>query len=817
MAKASLVAKPHLKGRGFIATGNPGKLREIIPLCHEYFQIEEEILGLAPAGAVESAPDFEGNALIKARCLQDILEKRGEKAPYWILSDDSGLSVENLQGRPGVHSARYAGDHVSSEAHMAKLISELRASGQSTPHKAHYTCVLALLQATENSPLASETLGEGECHGEIIFTPQGDSGFGYDPVFFVPELGKTFAQVTYEEKNSISHRRRAFEKLRQALLLLMLSVLGLWSPTTRAEPLARILGNWQLEGFLQLPQLPSQLTKPVSSPLSAADLERADIKSLLKFYSSHLSPKDQSKITWHSQALSPEFHLPAARPSRNYFNTHLLQAFEAGKLLTSFRPIDTISGCDSGCAPITFHLVLRAGAKSVEVIEDATSALLKKGHVPFTEGDKKLLASNLRKIPLLMKKLSSSAHTTDNYEQTWTVYQKTLVPGAAYTSYRIYEAALQMLETLEKSQSSRDEGLEVASDLLGQAYRLQKLSDATPLWKRLISKSGTSKDGLTLEQFRSAILAALVAWRFLENPKANLKDLSKDINSAQLDALPAFKCQVLETLLLEPASRDRLIGMGEKDFLECSGLRSEWVKILSVPSISSDTALVLQKEVERLPDFILRRPELLAAIATKAGDANSALRTELYSRLRAEHPRFSFDRKLSSESRATQIELELRQKSLARLSKELGRLPQATLQKFEGTSLFPVKGKEIYIFFASWCPHCKQLLQMLRDEIRDPKLWDKIQLIESLSSSDSLFEAQLLCSELKLPQSACQQMLLLPSANANPELSAALRLASVPRVVITDSEGSVRDYDFRFEEGRHQDPLRKLKWILEVH
>ncbi len=817
MAIAPPDAKPQLKGRGFIATGNAGKLREIVPLCHEYFQVEGEISGLAPEGAVESAPDFEGNALIKARYLRDILEKRGEKAPYWILSDDSGLSVTNLGGRPGVHSARYAGDHVPSEAHMAKLIRELSSSGQSAPHHAHYTCVLALIQVPADSTSLKETTGEGECHGEIVFTPQGDSGFGYDPVFFVPQFAKTFAEVSYAEKNSISHRRRAFEKLQQALVVFALMMLAMTSPSSGAEPLARILSSWQLEGFLQLPQLPAQVESAASTPMLAADLKRDDVQSLVDLYSPRLNIKDLSRITWHTLPLSSEFHLPAARPSRHLYNTHLVQAFEGKKLIASFRPVDTISGCDSGCAPITFHLSLEASAKSPEVIEEPGSPLLKKGHARFTDADRKLLKTNLSKIPLLLKKLSSSGQTTDSREQTWPVYQKTLVPGAAYTSYRIYEAAFQLLETLELSQVAHQKALQEASDLLGQAYRLQKVSEAGSLWKRLVSRASFSKEPLTTEQFASSVLAALVAWRFLENPKANSKDLSVDIRSARLDALPAFKCQVIETLLLEPASRERLKTLDPHHFRECSGLRSEWVKILSEPVISADLAKVLQDELQRLPEFILRRPELLAEVAAKVESGHEALRTELFSRLRAEYPRYVFETKLSSESRVKQIEIELKEKSLARLSKELGSLPRATLEKFEGTSLFPAKGKEIYIFFASWCPHCKQLLKMLGEEIRDPKLWEKIQLVESLSSSESLFEAQLLCAEVKLPASTCQQMLLLPSAKANPGLIDALRLASVPRVVITDPNGSVRDYDFRFEEGRYHDPLRKLKWILESH
>jgi len=422
MRDSDIAPKPLLKGRGFIATGNPGKLREMIPLCHEYFQVEGEITGLAPEGAVESADSFEGNALIKARFLRDVLASRSEPAPFWILADDSGLSVDDLDGRPGVHSARYAGDHVASEEHMAKLIAELRASGHEAPHLAHYTCALALVEASSTVGPTRESLSEGECHGEIVFSPQGSSGFGYDPVFWVPEFGRTFAEVSYDEKNSISHRRRAFEKLARTLLPCVFALfVGAHAPSLRAEPLSKILTAWQRESFLNLPQIPSEALplQPVSLDPNTLEMET---KELLSLYTSKLATADASKLSWKTIELPPEFQLPAARPGRRYYNTHLFQSFEGTRMVASFRAIDTTSGCASACAPITFHLLLRAGSQTPELFEEKKSPLLKKGHVPFDDEDRRLLSSRLAAISPLLKKISSSAQTTNTQEQTWPLY-----------------------------------------------------------------------------------------------------------------------------------------------------------------------------------------------------------------------------------------------------------------------------------------------------------------------------------------------------------------------------------------------------------
>ncbi|MDU6398783.1 MAG: non-canonical purine NTP pyrophosphatase, partial [Veillonella sp.] len=120
-------------------------------------------------------------------------------------ADDSGLTVDALDGAPGVYSARYAGVHGDDEANNEKLIRELQGKSDRT---AHYVCALALVH-----PDGASVTAEASCDGEIQDTPVGTNGFGYDPYFFVPQFGKTMAELDIDTKETISHRGKALQQL----------------------------------------------------------------------------------------------------------------------------------------------------------------------------------------------------------------------------------------------------------------------------------------------------------------------------------------------------------------------------------------------------------------------------------------------------------------------------------------------------------------------------------------------------------------------------------------------------------------------------
>jgi len=183
-----------------LATHNAGKLREFRALLASSGW---EVLGLADLSIAkqvdENASSFAENARLKA-----ISYSLETNLP--VLADDSGLEVFALDGRPGVESARYAGAEASDADRIRKLLSELEHAR--CLRSARFFCALAMAQL--GSLILEAT---GECLGEIAAAPRGNHGFGYDPVFSVPELGKTFAELDEAEKNRLSHRSRAVESL----------------------------------------------------------------------------------------------------------------------------------------------------------------------------------------------------------------------------------------------------------------------------------------------------------------------------------------------------------------------------------------------------------------------------------------------------------------------------------------------------------------------------------------------------------------------------------------------------------------------------
>ncbi|MEW6034106.1 MAG: RdgB/HAM1 family non-canonical purine NTP pyrophosphatase [Chloroflexota bacterium] len=187
-----------------VATNNKGKLREYLHLLRG---LPCELVSLAEKGIAEvnceDGQTFEDNAALKAR-------RYARLSGLLTLADDSGLEVDALGGRPGVHSARYGGQ-TTDEGRIALLLREMEGVPWEK-RSARFRCVIAI-----DSGSGESTLCEGECRGSICFDPRGMEGFGYDPVFYLPELGRSMGELSLEEKGRVSHRAMAARKARQVL------------------------------------------------------------------------------------------------------------------------------------------------------------------------------------------------------------------------------------------------------------------------------------------------------------------------------------------------------------------------------------------------------------------------------------------------------------------------------------------------------------------------------------------------------------------------------------------------------------------------
>lgn len=203
------MARSALPPRVVLATGNRGKLRELLDLLgpHGVAIVPQAEFGIEPPP--ETGASFEENALIKARNAARI-------AGLPAIADDSGIEADALHGAPGVHSARYAGEHATDADNVNKLRAALRAVPTSA-RSARYRCVIAFVRAADDP---DPVMAHGVWEGRLIDTPLGDGGFGYDPIF-VPE-GEilTVAQLPADRKNSHSHRGQALRALLRALLAL---------------------------------------------------------------------------------------------------------------------------------------------------------------------------------------------------------------------------------------------------------------------------------------------------------------------------------------------------------------------------------------------------------------------------------------------------------------------------------------------------------------------------------------------------------------------------------------------------------------------
>lgn len=198
------------------ATGNAGKIKEIQAILAD---TGLEVISMKEAGVSadieENGSTYEENALIKSRAVAACLEEMGQREDTIVMADDSGLEIDHLHGEPGVYSARYMGEDTSYHIKNANLISRLEGV-EDARRTARFVCAIAAVL-----PDGRELTSRGVIEGRIGYEEKGSNGFGYDPIFYVPEFGRTTAELSEEEKNRVSHRGNALQEMRRQLQRIM--------------------------------------------------------------------------------------------------------------------------------------------------------------------------------------------------------------------------------------------------------------------------------------------------------------------------------------------------------------------------------------------------------------------------------------------------------------------------------------------------------------------------------------------------------------------------------------------------------------------
>ena len=187
-----------------LATGNPGKVRELNAMLEGHYQVVSQ-KDMQVQEVPETGSSFVENALIKAR-------NAASQTQLPALADDSGLEVEALDGRPGIYSARYAGINATDEENLKKLLNEMK---KHSNRKANFCCAMVFIRDAEDQ---NPIIIEKRWYGEILTRPIGSNGFGYDPIFYLKEYDCSSAQLEPEVKNKISHRGLALNDLLKELI-----------------------------------------------------------------------------------------------------------------------------------------------------------------------------------------------------------------------------------------------------------------------------------------------------------------------------------------------------------------------------------------------------------------------------------------------------------------------------------------------------------------------------------------------------------------------------------------------------------------------
>jgi thiol-disulfide isomerase/thioredoxin len=597
---------------------------------------------------------------------------------------------------------------------------------------------------------------------------------------------------------------------------------------------------------IQMP--PHQSFETGEAPILFQSSGDERLVSLLKLYEGVIV-KDKSiklPLEWKAERLASPFHLKKARPIPRYYNDHLIWAYSGKIPVAIFRPIDTSTDCDTGCTPVVFHLRYSVTTKNViELIEEAAWPLRKIYHKEFTVEDKKKALELAQKLPQgleLIQHPNSLADSENHFPpQTWTVHKPFLVEGAAYTSYRIFEAALKTKEafskkknreTVEKSQLKINDWivsvLDIPDTKVGRNFLDREL-------KSLNLPSETRFKGV-----QAQFLPYLALWISSESgSSAALKQMLNNSNLGKY--FQSELCKFSRNIVFVPNGPKLLLDLFSQKISFCgiADRATEFVAMALAQTSPQDLKLFFEKH--RLPVLPPRgfqnKPKVFKSYIDaldRVLDSQSMLK--VFADLAVRFPQLmnpAVISKFSKEDRALYEKYIVNSQQVVKneLIQTLepaprSEFPKLTFRDQNGNfRIFdaPKEGKQILLFFASWCPHCQKTIKHWMNEAIQKQLskpeseefWKKIQIIEIFGNGQPSVKE--FCQLTSVPKSECEKILIVEKDSSQEKiLVEKISLMGVPRIILLDKKGGITQGDFDIHKEDESTVLRNLLWISQT-